>query len=318
MSVAPKFVVGLVLTHAEDKFKPMSSDRFFQGGEYHRPRTTMLVWLVSTISAAFVLQLVLLSPRLGSTALLVQQMALTIGSLKDWHVWTLATHCLLHDTRAPWHILFTVLGLIFVGRELEPLIGSQRFLALFASAIVFSGLCWGAVHWANGGAHIGADAAVLAFLVVLSQINSSTEMTLFFFPVSFRLKHIIYVVLALEALALLFYEIPGALVPLGLSPSTHLGGMLAGWLFFKFVHTGGGWDRAGTFTLPGWLRFSFSFKSRKRTGAPGQATSARWRSGNLRADVDRILDKINSQGFGSLTDEEKQILDDAKDLLSKH
>jgi hypothetical protein len=33
--------------------------------------------------------------------------------------------------------------------------------------------------------------------------------------------------------------------------------------------------------------------------------------------VDRILDKINSQGFGSLTDEEKQILDHAKDILNK-
>jgi len=43
-----------------------------------------------------------------------------------------------------------------------------------------------------------------------------------------------------------------------------------------------------------------------------------WRSGDLRTDVDHILDKINSQGFGSLTEEEKQTLDEAKDLLSKH
>ena len=37
----------------------------------------------------------------------------------------------------------------------------------------------------------------------------------------------------------------------------------------------------------------------------------------LRAEVDRILDKINSQGFGALTDEEKRRLDEAKDLLSR-
>ena len=35
------------------------------------------------------------------------------------------------------------------------------------------------------------------------------------------------------------------------------------------------------------------------------------------AEVDRILDKINSHGFGALTPEEKRILDDAKDLLSR-
>ena len=37
----------------------------------------------------------------------------------------------------------------------------------------------------------------------------------------------------------------------------------------------------------------------------------------LRAEVDRILDKINSQGFGALTADEKRLLDDAHDLLSK-
>ena len=37
----------------------------------------------------------------------------------------------------------------------------------------------------------------------------------------------------------------------------------------------------------------------------------------LRAEVDRVLDKINSQGFGALTEEEKRLLDEAKDLLSR-
>mgnify|MGYP006139679347 CR=1 FL=1 len=36
-----------------------------------------------------------------------------------------------------------------------------------------------------------------------------------------------------------------------------------------------------------------------------------------RTEVDRILDKINSQGFASLTPDEKRVLDDAKDLLSR-
>jgi hypothetical protein len=33
--------------------------------------------------------------------------------------------------------------------------------------------------------------------------------------------------------------------------------------------------------------------------------------------VDRILDKINSGGFGSLSADERRILDEAKDLLSR-
>jgi len=33
--------------------------------------------------------------------------------------------------------------------------------------------------------------------------------------------------------------------------------------------------------------------------------------------VDRILDKINSKGFGALTPEEKRLLDDAREQLSR-
>ena len=38
-------------------------------------------------------------------------------------------------------------------------------------------------------------------------------------------------------------------------------------------------------------------------------------SKTLRAEVDRILDKINEQGFGALTEEEKRTLDRAKEDL---
>ena len=295
----------------------MASDRSYLRNEYQRPSTTMLVWLIATIIAGFVIQLVLLSPWLRSANVFVSKLELTVAGARDWHLWTLATHSLLHSIDWPWHILFTVIGLIFVGRELEPLLGPRKFLTLYVGSIILSAFCWLAVHWIHGGSHIGAGAAIFAFLVVLAQINPGTEFGFFYFPVTFRLRSIVWVVLAAEVLALLFYEIPGANAPLGLSPSTHLGGMLAGWLFYRYLYANNGWERMGTLSLsrPGWLRL----KANKRSSPPAhRATSASSRSGNLRADVDRILDKINSHGFGSLSDEEKQILDDAKDLLSKH
>ena len=39
---------------------------------------------------------------------------------------------------------------------------------------------------------------------------------------------------------------------------------------------------------------------------------------SLQAEVDRILDKINENGFGSLTQDEKNTLDKAKGLLNRH
>jgi len=38
----------------------------------------------------------------------------------------------------------------------------------------------------------------------------------------------------------------------------------------------------------------------------------------MQTEIDRILDKINDKGFGSLTDEEKLSLDKAKSFLNKN
>ena len=39
---------------------------------------------------------------------------------------------------------------------------------------------------------------------------------------------------------------------------------------------------------------------------------------NFQKEVDRILDKINDRGFGSLTGEEKKSLEKAKSFLNKN
>jgi membrane associated rhomboid family serine protease len=291
----------------------MLSDRPYMRSEYPRGATAAYVWLTCTIAAAFVLQLILLSPKLGGTAFVFEQVALTVEAIRGWRLWTLLTHCLLHSTDSPWHIIFTVTGMIFVGRELEPLVGTRRFVALFAGMVLTGGLAWTAVNWTHASLHIGAGAAVFGFLLVLSRIQPQLEFGLFFFPVRFNIRHIVYVLLGANVLGLFFYEIPGGALPLGLTPSAHLGGMLAGWVYFRFLHAGNGWDRAPGMSLPAWLRWP-KRKAAAKT-PPGPAPKARPR---LRAEVDQILDKINSQGFGALTDEEKRILDEAKDLLSRH
>lgn len=292
----------------------MLSDRPYMRGEYPRRTTSAVIWLISALIAAFVLELILLSPWLGASGPeLVGKFPLTIDNLQHWRFWTLLTHSFLHSTANPFHILFTILGLVFIGRELEALLGARRLLGVYAGAILLSGLGWTAVNWVHGGAHIGAGSALFAFLVVLAGVHPSLELTLFFFPVSFRIRHIVYAVLAVDLLCLVFYEVGGAPVPLGLTPSAHLGGMLAGWVYFRYLHANNGWDRAPTLELPKWLR-----RESKPASAKSPAVLSRKSSPQLRAEVDRILDKINSHGFGALTAEEKRLLDEAKDLLSRH
>lgn len=288
----------------------MLSDRSYMGGAYPRKPTSVVIWLISALLATFVLELVLLSPWLGASGpALVNLLPLTIGSLQAWHLWTLLTHGLLHSTANPLHVLFTVITLGFIGRELEPQLGGRKFLLLFLGAILLGALAWSAVNWKHGGAHIGPGAGLLGLFIVLAGLAPQLEMGLFLLPVTFRLRYLVYLVLALDVFGLLFYEILGATPPLGLTPSAHLGGMLAGWLYLRFVHGGQDWN----LTVPAWLRRR---RPAQRETRPATAVSGR-ATPQLRAEVDRILDKINSQGFGALSADEKRVLDKAKDLLNR-
>jgi membrane associated rhomboid family serine protease len=298
-------------------FTKMLADRSYMRSDYPRGSTSALVWMIALTIASFVMQLILGSPWFAQGEKLLDQLPLTVSSVQDGKIWTLLTHGLLHSTNTPFHILFTVLSLIFVGRELEPLLGPRRFVGLFVGGLVLGALTWTAVHWNQGGVHIGASAGIFALFLVLALLYPNQEinfLVFFLVPVRVRPITLVYVLIAIDAFGLLFYELRGNAPPFGYAASAHLGGMAAGWLYFRFVHANQGMDRAPEFTFqwPTWLRRS----AKPAPSQPTVPTKAVRATANLRAEVDRILDKINSKGFGSLTDEEKRILDDAKDTLS--
>ncbi|RXK52831.1 rhomboid family intramembrane serine protease [Oleiharenicola lentus] len=295
----------------------MPSDRFYTRSDYPRPRTTALVWMVAAMVAVFVLQSLLLLPWFGASHTMPDALRLTVRSLEQAQVWTLLTHGLLHSTGFPLHIIFSLLMLILLGRELEPQLEARRFVLLFAAALVVGGMAWLAVHWNQGGTHIGPSAGLMALLVVLARLYEDQRMSFmpfFLFTLTVRPMQLVYGLAVIDTLLLLFVELPGSDLLMGYAASAHLGGMATGWLYFRFFHANNGWDRAPGFSLPAWIKNAG--KARPAPSEPAVSRPARDPYA-LKADVDRILDKINSVGFAALTDEEKQTLDDAKDLLSK-
>jgi hypothetical protein len=73
-------------------------------------------------------------------------------------------------------------------------------------------------------------------------------------------------------------------------------------------------DGSTDIELPRWLR-----KSQKAAAAaPAKFKLNLSSREDLRTEVDRILDKINSDGFSALTAEEKRLLDEARDQLSRN
>lgn len=327
----------LVFERAAATVVGMLSDRPYMRDDYPRERTSVLTWLISAIIAGFVLQVVFKSPWLGARNhdQLQDFLGLSITGLKQGSAWTLLTHSFLHSPGFIFHVIGNVLALYFLGRELLPMIGSRRFLGVFGAATLVGALAWTAVHWRFGGIshygtpdqYIGATAAVLALFVVFACFFPNQEMNFllfFLFPVTIKPKHIAFFLASLDVVGLLVYEIPGTPLPfnLVLASSAHLGGMLTGFVYYRFAHEArwliGSPDRADI-ELPRWMK-----RTKKALPAPPPQQPAYHVNvepatrEDIRAEVDRILDKINSHGLGALTPQEKRVLDDAKDLLSRH
>ncbi len=289
---------------------------------YARQTTSVLTWLICLTVAGFILQNVFwrwFGARAGAGFDRVFE--LSIPAIQSGQIWTLLTYSLLHSTGNFLHIIGNVLGMFFLGRELLPLLGSRRFLSLWGFAVLGGGLLWVATNWSHGGSVIGASAGVAALLVFFACLQPNQPMTFLLFfilPVTLKPKWIAVGLLAIDLFGFVFYEVLGSPSPMGFAHSAHLGGMAAGWLFFRFVHQRD-WqnpdsvEAASGIELPKWFRRA---QKTPEVATPAFKVNLTNRE-DLKAEVDRILDKINSEGFGALTGDEKRLLDDARDALSR-
>lgn len=301
----------------------MLSDRPYMRGDYQRERTSVLTWLICAIVAGFVIQLLLGAPWLRDGSQTIRSLALSIPALRAGYLWTLFTYSFLHDPHFIFHVVGNVFLLYMLGRELLPMLGSRRFLGLYAAATIVGGLAWTAVHWRFGGTqmHIGATAAVDALFIVFACFFPNQELNfllLFLFPVTLKPKYMAGALVLFDLVSLIFWEIPGMRLPYdaAIASSAHLGGMLTGFAYYRFVfdtHWFGRTSPDAEIELPRWLkRASKAPVQHVETAAPSPLPPEA-----IRAEVDRILDKINSQGFGALTPEEKRVLGEARDQLSR-
>ena len=114
-------------------------------------------------------------------------------------------------------------------------------------------------------------------------------------------------VVGLELYGFIFSELQNTS---NIAHSAHLGGMIAGFILSTSF--------GKSIVLP-----KFSFKSSKtKSSKQKSAVSVTDYSidsevtDDLEIQVDKILDKINEKGFGSLTDREKSLLEKAKSLFN--
>ncbi len=281
---------------------------------YERRQTSIVTWILCSIAGVFVIQNVF-SHWLPIG--LEWEFGLSPAGLRAGHVWTLLTYGFLHSTSNLLQVVAYLLAVYFFGREVLPILGNRRFVGFYAASLAAGGALWTAVHWRHPELLLGASAAVAALVILYACFFPNREITLLLFfvlPVTIKPKYLAYTLIAIDLFGFVFYELLGAASPVGAAHSAHLGGMAAGWFYYRFMHASD-WSLASgraQIELPRWMR------NRAANSAPPQAYSVNVGDrGHLRAEVDRILDKINSDGFGSLSADEKRVLDEARDLLSR-
>ena len=259
------------------------------------------------------------SPYLPGTenAFMAQWFALSGENFRSLKVWTLFTYCFLHSTQGFMHIIGNMLGLYFIGRILEPQLGRQKFLILYFVGAVFGGLLYLFVHFSSMTVVVGASAAVFALMTVFCKINPDRPITLLLFfvlPVTIKPRYLLLGSSVISVLGLLLYELPNRS---NMAHSAHLGGILFGVLFYRtMIQTKSLFSIFGRSTVkirpPDWMKRQQKDNSNNLSYSVNRASR-----NELQKEVDRILDKINNSGFGSLNDMEKATLERAKDFLSK-
>jgi membrane associated rhomboid family serine protease len=210
-----------------------------------------------------------------------------------WQCYRLLTYGFLHDPGDIKHILFNMLGLWFLGRDVEYRYGSREYLAFYLVAIVVAGLFWTIAEIPAGsvGGMLGASGGVVA-VVILFALNFPHRTVLFMFFLPMPMWIAALIVVALDAF--------GAVHRSGnVAFTAHLGGAMFAFLYYQM-----GW-RLDRFLPVGnfWKRLKPKPKLRVLDPDANDVSTE--------AQVDAILKKIQEHGRDSLTRQERRLLEEA-------
>jgi membrane associated rhomboid family serine protease len=265
----------------------------------------LIIFLVS----CFVLQAV--SSLFFGAQLVNDFVGFGYNNLIKGYFWTIITYASVHD--GPLHLILNLLGIHFIGRPVEDFIGNRKFKFLVLSSVLLGAIIWILFNKSGFQYLVGSSAIVLACLCTfcLFQPNQPITLLLFFIlPVRIKPKWILLGTLGLEIYGFVNSEILGNGM---IAHSAHLGGMLCGAFTYLVVQEKLVFPFRFTFTTPG----TASSQSRHNRHLSKKFRVNFGENVSIKEETDRILDKINEKGFGSLTELEKETLEKAKKLLGK-
>jgi membrane associated rhomboid family serine protease len=141
--------------------------------------------------------------------------------------WQLITYAFLHGDMA--HLFFNMLGLWMFGSEIEMIWGRRRYMEYLGASALTGALCQMVFAQLLGsmGPTIGASGALFGLLLAFGMLFPNRIIMPLFPPIPMKAKIFVAVFGGLE----LLFGLSGRS---GVAHFAHLGGMLGGWLMFRF------------------------------------------------------------------------------------
>jgi len=201
------------------------------------PFTKAVKWLILINAGVFLFTTLLqaFAPTAGAVFSLV--FSLVPGLVVRGWLWQLLSYSFLHV--GLFHILFNMLWLWMFGAQLEMDWGKNKFLEFYFFCVVGAALTTIAVSYTGLGGITpktmteGASGGVLGILMAFGLIYGNQEIMLFPIPFSIRAKYFVAGIAFIELISAINAAGPGR--GQGIAYIAHLGGLLFGFLYVKFV-----------------------------------------------------------------------------------
>jgi membrane associated rhomboid family serine protease len=296
----------------------MINEEYDLESEAAPPRFPAVKWLLALNIGVFLLQLTLIDPDTIFSTLGLSPETFPAA----W--WTIVTYMFVHV--GPLHLALNMATLWMFGSRLEAAWSTRSFVYFY----LWCGIGGAIAHllFARDASLVGASAGVSGVLMAYGLRWPEDRVYLFGF-IPTRSRWLVAWMIAIN-------------IAIGLSPQTligwkaHLGGLAFGWLFLNAGMLGGGgvrkWaaaipdepdemPRAVPRTIHGLRKKAEGIDELIKEENAIAVDSERETSSRIEAErargkrLNRVLDKISTQGLGSLTGEERALLDEASRKL---
>lgn len=250
---------------------------------------------------AIVFGLVILGALIGLDS---QALVLSVGALipiEFTQAWRFLTYNFVHVSFM--HFLFNMLMLWMFGDEVAEFMGHRKFVGLYIFSGIFAGV-FSIPFYLFGSLSpyamiIGASGALMGVFVAYYKFFPERTLLLFF-VIPLKMKYAIWVLIALDIMMSQTND--------SIAHFTHLGGVLAGFIFMNFFYR-----------IPFWGKWFQPKRKKQHTQHNSSEKVLEGEVGYLDQDkqMDAILSKVNKEGVNSLTESERQYLLKAGERLRR-